>query len=128
MPHQCVRCSKMYDDGAKEVLAGCLCGSRFFFFMKKQNVEVVQQATAQLKHEDVAQMEKDAMDLVGEQKEERPVILDLESIRVLEPGKFELDLVDIFKGKPLVYRLADGKYVIDVASTFQAFTKKEGDD
>ena len=37
-----------------------------------------------------------------------------------EPGKYELDLVDIFKGKPLVYKLDEGKYIIDVASTFQA--------
>jgi len=46
-------------------------------------------------------------------------VLELENIRVLKPGKYELDLVDLFKGKPLVYKLADGKYVIDLVSTFK---------
>ena len=34
MPHQCVRCEKLYDDGAEELLKGCSCGGKFFFFMK----------------------------------------------------------------------------------------------
>jgi len=37
----------------------------------------------------------------------------------LEPGKYQLDVVELFKGKPLVYRLEDGKYIIDLASTFK---------
>ncbi|MBS3143917.1 hypothetical protein J4446_03535, partial [Candidatus Woesearchaeota archaeon] len=32
MPHQCVRCGNMYEDGSEEILKGCSCGSRFFFF------------------------------------------------------------------------------------------------
>ena len=45
---------------------------------------------------------------------------DIESISVSKPGKYELDLVHLFdKKKPLVYKLADGKYVIDLASSFQ---------
>ena len=58
-----------------------------------------------------------------------PVVLDLETINILEPGKYELDLVDMFKGKPLVYRLEEGKYVIDIASSFLAknFDDKELD-
>ena len=27
-------------------------------------------------------------------------------------------IVDLFNGEPLVYKLADGKYIIDIASTF----------
>ncbi|HLC72549.1 MAG TPA: Zn-ribbon containing protein [Candidatus Nanoarchaeia archaeon] len=119
MPHQCVRCSKMYDDGSEAVLKGCTCGSRFFFYMKKQAIKVAQEMTAKLTVEDKQQLEQDAMDFVGEDQEpEHPVVLDLESIRMLQPGKFEIDLIDLFKGKPLVYKLAEGKYVIDIASTF----------
>jgi predicted nucleic acid-binding Zn-ribbon protein len=47
-------------------------------------------------------------------------VLDLESIRVPEPGKFELDLMQLFnKENPVVFKLAEGKYVIDVPETFQ---------
>ena len=123
MPHQCVRCSKMYPDGSREILTGCCCGGRFFFFMKEKRVEEGQKITQTLTSEDKIRMERDALDLVGEKskKEEiddHPVVLDLESIRVNQPGKFEIDLVDLFNGEPLVYKLADGKYIIDIASTF----------
>lgn len=121
MPHQCVRCSKMYDDGADAILKGCTCGSRFFFFMKKEAIKAVKELTVQLTEKDKQQLEQDALDFVGENQDEaeRPVVLDLESIRMLQPGKFEIDLVDLFKGKPLVYKLAEGKYVIDIASMFK---------
>jgi len=119
MPHQCVRCSKLYEDGSKEILTGCSCGGRFFFYMKQSAMEEVKKATSKLKVEDKKQMEEDALELVGDTKTEKPIVLDLESVRILQPGKFEIDLVDIFKGKPLVYKLSDGKYVIDLASTFK---------
>lgn len=122
MPHQCVRCGTLHEDGSKTILQGCSkCGSKFFYFMKKTDVQAVQQLTAQLTTDEKKQIEKDALDLVGEKETpEKPIILDLESIRILKPGKFELDLVDLFKGGPVVYKLEDGKYIIDIASTFRA--------
>lgn len=121
MPHQCVRCSRIYPDGSTELLHGCNCGGKFFFFVKEKNVEQAQKLTENLTVEDKKQIEKDVLDIVGDKIDsKKPIVLDLESIKVLKPGKYEIDLVDIFKGKPLVYKLADGKYVIDVASTFQS--------
>ena len=119
MPHQCVRCSKVYEDGSKEILTGCSCGGRFFFFMKNKDVETVKNLTVNLTTDEKKQIESDALDLVGEPEPEKPVVLDFESIRILKPGKFEIDLIDLFKGNPLVYKLDDGKYVIDIASTFK---------
>ncbi len=128
MPHQCVRCSKLYEDGAKEILTGCVCGGRFFFFMKKKDIQPIQQMTAQLSSDEKKQMEKDALEMVGEPEPERPVVLDVESIRMLQPGKFEIDLVDLFKGSPLVFKLEDGKYVIDIASIFKGDIKEMGEE
>jgi predicted nucleic acid-binding Zn-ribbon protein len=122
MPHQCVRCGKIHDDGSKDLLKGCDCGGKFFLFIKKDDFEgakTAEQITINLSKEDKAQIEKDVLDLVGEKELDKPVILDVESIRVLKPGKFEIDLVDLFKGAPLVYKLEDGKYIIDIATTFQ---------
>lgn len=121
MPHQCVRCSRIYPDGSSELLEGCNCGGKFFFYVKEGNIEKAKKLTQNLSMEDKKQIEKDVLDIVGEtQDKKKPIVLDLESIKVLKPGKYELDLIDIFKGKPLVYKLDDGKYVIDIASTFQA--------
>ena len=126
MPHQCVRCGTLHEDGSRGILQGCSnCGSKFFYFVKKDDIKAVRELTSNLSEQDREQMEKDAFDLVGEDEPEKPVVLDLESIRILGPGKFVLDLVDIFKGGPLVYKLEDGKYIIDIASTFKALQKEE---
>jgi hypothetical protein len=118
MPHQCVRCGKLYDDGSKEILKGCACGGHFFFFVKEDELKKVEEITVNLSEEDKEQIEKDVLDIIGIEDTDKPVILDLESIRILKPGKYELDIVELFKGKPLVYKIEDGKYIIDLASTF----------
>ena len=119
MPHQCVRCNIFYEDGAAEIIKGCTCGSRLFFFVKKSALEKAKEVTADLSEEDKVQIEKDVLDMIGVEEEE-PVVLDFESIRITGPGKFELDLVKIFnKDNPMVYKLSEGKYVIDIPETFQ---------
>ena len=120
MPHQCVRCGIFYEDGAKEILEGCKCGSRFFFFVKSKDIEKAKSLTVNLTEKDREQIEVDVKDMIGELLDDKPVILDLENIRVLKPGQYEISLIDIFKGKPLVYKLEEGKYVIDIVSTFES--------
>ncbi|MBI4447404.1 hypothetical protein HY643_00335 [Candidatus Woesearchaeota archaeon] len=117
MPHQCVRCGKLYDDGSKELLQGCTCGGRFFFYVKPKHIEEAKEIAETLTQEDKEQIEKDVMEIVGPSLEEddSPVILDLESIRVAEPGKYELDLVRLFEKKPIILKLGEGKYIIDIA-------------
>lgn len=120
MSHQCVRCGKFYPDGAKELLAGCNCGGKFFFYIKKQDIEKAKELTIDLTSEEKQQIEQDVKEIIGDQiDEEQPVILELENIRVLKPGKYELDLVELFKGKPLVYKIDEGKYMIDLLSAFK---------
>lgn len=128
MPHQCVRCNKFYEDGAKEILSGCSCGARLFFYIKKSALEEAKKELKQLALTDdqKKQMEDDILDLVGDPEDKnRPVILDIEAIRVLQPGKYELDLVSLFKKDPLIYKLSDGKYVIDIPTTMKKSKNKE---
>jgi len=69
---------------------------------------------------DKKQVEKDVREMIGIEDEETPVILDLESIRISGPGKFEIDVVNLFdKNRPLIYKLDEGKYIIDLASTLK---------
>jgi len=121
MSHQCVRCGKFYPDGSKELLEGCSCGGKFFFYVKKQDIKKAKELTIDLTKEEKQQIEQDVKEIIGDQiEDDQPVVLELENIRVLKPGKYELDLVELFKGKPLVCKLEDGKYVIDLLSTFKA--------
>lgn len=126
MPHQCVRCNTFYDDGASEILKGCKCGGKLFFYVKKEKLEQAKEATINLTPKEKKQIEKDVFDIIGDtDKEEKPVILDFESIRVIGPGKYELDLVNLFKKEPLIYKVGEGKYMIDVKETLEQFTSKK---
>ncbi|MBU4284352.1 MAG: Zn-ribbon domain-containing protein [Nanoarchaeota archaeon] len=123
MPHQCVRCGKLYDDGAEEILKGCPCGGRLFFYISKKKLEETKNIVTDLTTKEKDEIEKDVFDLIGiERGVEKPVVLDLESIRILKPGKYELDIVNLFKKRPLIYKLEEGKYLIDLPESFK---KKE---
>ena len=127
MPHQCVRCNTFYGDGAKELLEGCGCGGRLFFFIKKDKLEDMKKLSEEvnLTKKEKVQIESDVFDLVGSEiDKDQPVILDLEAIRILRPGKYELDLVHLFKNEPLIFKLEDGKYMIDLVQSFDRFRKK----
>jgi hypothetical protein len=125
MPHQCVRCSVFYDDGAQEILKGCPCGGRLFFFVKKEKLETAKTwIPPDLQPEQKKQIETDVLELVGSPPDDAPVVLDFESVRVLEPGKYQLDLVKLFKGESLVFKLEEGKYVIDLQASFQGIKKR----
>lgn len=70
------------------------------------------------------QVEEDIREIVGIVDEQTPVILDIESIRVTGEGKFELDISKLFrKDRPLIYKLEEGKYIIDLASTLKGSVK-----
>jgi uncharacterized protein len=126
--HQCVHCGKFYPDGSKELLEGCSsCHSRFFFYVRDATYEKLKQEekfAIELKKEDKVVIEKDIREMIG-LEEEKPVILDLESIRILSPGKFEIDISKLMRNKnQVIYKLEEGKYIVDIASLFEATSKK----
>jgi uncharacterized protein len=121
MPHQCVRCNTMYKDGAQEILKGCGCGARLFFYIKKKQIEESKQLVSTLTEDEKKSIEKDVTEIINIKHEDinRPVVLDIEAIRILKPGKYELDLVHLFKKDPLIVKLDEGKYVIDLPEVFK---------
>lgn len=121
MPYKCVHCGNLLEDGAAELLTGCPgCKSKFFFYIKKEKLDELlkkQSLSPELSSEEKRQIEEDIRDIVGAENEEVPVFLDFESIKVIKPGKYLLDLAKLFEmGKPKVYQLEDGKYIIDLSS------------
>lgn len=120
MPHQCVRCSTLFPDGAQEILKGCQCGARLFFYIKKKHIEEGKEIINNLSTDEKVQIETDIAEIMAIKNEDqdRPVILDIEAIRVLQPGKYELDLVHLFKKDPLIIKLEEGKYMIDLGQLF----------
>ena len=119
MPHQCVHCGKIIDKTSREILDGCGdCGSKFFFYIRDEQIDKIKHQEPIIefeKIEDKKQIEEDVRSILGIEDEDKPVILDLESIRTIAPGKFEIDLVSLINRKPIVFKLQEGKYIIDLS-------------
>ncbi len=131
MPHQCVRCSKMYADGSQDILKGCECGGKMFFFIRKEKLEESKKAAdaVKLTTDDRKAIEEDVFEMLTSRLDhEAPVVLDLEAVNVLKPGQYELDLVHLFQNQPLIYKLEEGKYIIDLAASFQELRKDKPQD
>lgn len=119
MPHQCVHCSKIIEVGSKEILEGCgSCGGKFFFYIRDEQVPGIEAARSvpipEFDSVDKKQVEQDVRSILKIEDDEKPVILDLESVRVLQPGKFEIDIVSLMNRRPIVFKLSEGKYIIDL--------------
>jgi len=122
MPYKCVHCSKTYQDGSEEVLNGCSeCGRKFFFYIRKEKLAEIEQSKAteeEMAPAEKDQMEKDVREIAGVDDgggEEVPIFLDFESVKIVGSGKYVLDLGKLFtRERPQVYRLEDGKYIIDL--------------
>ena len=97
-----------------------------FFYIKKKDIEYGKELLTNLTEEDKINIEKDVAEVleIRNETDDAPVVLDLESIRVVKPGKFEIDLVHLFKKDPLIIKLEEGKYMIDLP---QAFKKAKED-
>lgn len=119
MAHQCVHCGRIIMEANKEILEGCSnCGSKFFFFIRDENLKKQQEPVQinDFSDKEKKEIEKDVRDILKIQDEDSPVILDIESIKILGPGKFEIDIVSLMNRKPIVIKLQEGKYIIDLDS------------
>ena len=119
MPHQCVHCSKIIPVGSEEILVGCNdCGGKFFFYIRDEQVPKIKEAKEipipEFNTVDKKQVEEDVRSILKIEDESKPVILDLESVRILQPGKFEIDIVSLMNRRPIVFKLQEGKYLIDI--------------
>ena len=113
MPHQCLKCEKVYDNTSNAIILGCPnCGSKLFLFMRK--------IPTQKKEIELSKAEKDIIlkeveSISNIDTLDGPIILKLENVRVVAPGKYEIDVNQLMKKeKPLIYKVQDGTYVIDL--------------
>ncbi len=124
MPYKCVHCSQLYEEGDPNLLAGCGdCKSKFFFYIKSEKlleierIKLPRDFEINLTAKEKKQIERDVREISGLDSEESPVFLDFESVKVLKPGKYLLDLQKLFsREKPRVYQLEDGKYIVELTT------------
>ncbi len=113
MPHQCLKCDKVFDNTDDAIIRGCPnCGSKLFLYIKKIPDK---QEDAELSKVQKDLILKEAENFVDLKESDGPIFFKLENIRILAPGKYEIDVNQLLKkNKPLIYRVQDGTYLIDL--------------
>ncbi|MFH1125704.1 MAG: Zn-ribbon containing protein [Candidatus Altiarchaeota archaeon] len=155
MPYKCNLCGKMYEETSPELrdvmLRGsCICGKRFLMYIRKdqQTRPVKMEPTPEDKimepspylpqktpvAKPVAEppkVEKGPLDwleksFVKVTKSEEPMYLSIETIKILEDGKYQIDVSSLMGGKPLIVEDEHGVYYIDVPHAMKKKGKDEG--
>ncbi len=117
MPNKCTGCGKVHPDTAEYLLKGCdVCGSKFFFYVREETLQMAEQDISSLSQEEVKEIEKDIREIIPETEKEDTVVLDVEAIRVIKPGKYLIDVANLFTQRPIVIRIGPGKYKLDLST------------
>ncbi|QYZ79715.1 hypothetical protein E2N92_09900 [Methanofollis formosanus] len=117
MPHKCTRCGREFEDGSTEILKGCpSCGGKKFLYVRDER-----------RHDDVLE-EKSVEEIAEETGEEALEVRDeapgpvdcyerVESIRIVGPGSYELNIEKLAQSDDMVVGLGnEGKYMVDILS------------
>lgn len=128
MPDKCTKCGKIHPDDAPYLIKGCdKCGGKFFFYVRPELLEEAEQEVSALSRKDMKEIEDDIRDIVSGDgiKKDDTVVLDLEAIRVIRPGKYRIDVTNLFNQKPIVVRVGAGRYEIDLSTLMTKISKKK---
>lgn len=127
MPSKCTRCGKIHTDNAPYLLKGCdECGSKFFFYFRKELLPVAEKDIDTLSKKQVDEIEEDIRSIIPKGiSSKESVVLDLEAIRVISPGKYKIDVTNLFNQKPLIIRLGPGKYKLDLSTLTSRLAGKD---
>ena len=127
MPHKCTRCGREFRDGTTDILKGCpSCGGKKFLYVREEH-----------RHRDVLE-EKTITEIAKETSEEVLEVVEtpeaapdprgrVESIRILAPGSYELNLKKLAESGDMVVGLGkDASYMVDIPSMGKKEEKEKG--
>ena len=133
MPHKCTRCESIFRDGAAIILNGCpKCGWNKFLYVRDEKIIPEIKTDKGTIPPEASKFIKEVDELVGNKTvpakivevKEKPKPEEVgdrvESVRILSPGQYELNLDSILKRDEIVMALKeDGTYVVHLPSVFQ---------
>jgi len=114
MHHKCVKCGKIYEHASEEIINGCSCGSKLFYFVKSVDGKDGKKKTSEIEY--FYELEDD------DNKE--IMIFDIEAINIKSSGKYELNLDGLLQNNGLIYKYGDGKYSIDLDNNMKQLKRK----
>jgi len=132
MPHKCTRCENIFRDGAAIILNGCpKCGWNKFLYVRDEHTGDQPVAPEGPIPPAASKFIKEVDELLGnkpvpvlkenkEEKKKEEIGERVESVRILSPGSYELNLDSIMKREEIVMALKeDGTYIVHLPSVFQ---------
>ncbi len=138
MPHKCTRCESIFKDGAAIILNGCpKCGWNKFLYVRDDSPapELTAKTETTVEHispeaskfikevDEILGIKDDPSELKTEPKvetEPKEIGNRIESIRILSPGQYELNLESLLARKEIVMALKeDGTYIVNLPSVFK---------
>ncbi|MCZ7356266.1 MAG: Zn-ribbon domain-containing protein [Candidatus Methanoperedens sp.] len=130
MPHKCTSCESIFKDGASIILNGCpKCGWNKFLYVKDEKTQdspvteagSIPPAASKFIREVDELMGKPAQSELKEAKTKPQEIGNrVESVRILSPGQYELNLNSLLERDEIVMALKeDGSYIVHLPSVFK---------
>jgi predicted nucleic acid-binding Zn-ribbon protein len=116
MPHKCTNCEQIFDDGSAAILNGCPnCGWHKFLYVPAKPATDAVEATDTETEPGEPEMEKTA---------EAASDMEVESIRILEKGSYELNLKSLLDREEIIMSVKeDGRYLVHLPSVFEKSRK-----
>ena len=129
MPHKCTKCGREYKDGSTEILKGCAsCGGKKFLYVK--DTEINKDVLEEKSIEDIArETHEEILQVVEPRTKQEVEMFDrVETIRIVSPGTYELNLEKMAQGDERIVSIGkEGSYIIDLMSmTKDTSHKKKG--
>jgi len=124
MPHRCVKCGKEYPTNECEILKGCReCGGKKFIFIPVIEHEGEPSSPAPLP-------ERVEPDAAGKESPDEMIPAPdhdrLESVRIVSPGTYELNIEKLASSDERVVGVGkgEGSYLVDLLSLVKPKKKK----
>lgn len=119
-----MNCGKEYEEDAQELVDGCSCGSTLFLYQKQPEGEDDEDGTAEEPDVEEDEVMEEIDEFLQDIKEDgtgardSKIRFDLQSIRIIEEGVYEIDLKKLLEREPLIVEVKDSKYFLHLASVF----------
>lgn len=127
MPHKCTKCGREFDDGSTDILKGCpSCSGKKFLYIREseRHADVLEEKSLQ---ELTREKQHEVLEVKPLPKKDVEIFDRVESIRILGPGSYELNIEKLAKTDEVVVGLGkkDGQYIVDIHSMVRT-DKKTG--
>jgi predicted nucleic acid-binding Zn-ribbon protein len=127
MPHKCTRCGREFKDGSTDILKGCpSCGGKKFLFIREEHRhrDVLEEKTIQ---EIATETKEEVLEVTGTPETAPDPRGRVESIRILAPGSYELNLKKLAETGDMVVGVGkDASYLVDIPSMGKDEKKEKG--